>query len=287
MSRKAKKRAAKPITNRTLNLLLAAAIVLMLIPFAMDGYLALRERKNADVLPETDPSAVTVLDDAGIFTDDEITRLKEIMLPVTAYYPVAMVTTTDTNNTSAVIYSQKMYSQIFADDGILFLIDFDTTDSDGRQLYLRVTNRSSKLSVAKCNTIMDNVYTYARNGRYYTCARETFLQVYDVLSDHAVPQPMKHMSNLLIAVCLSLFFVFRAANRKTKIKSPAEVYQLDDNIKRDVTLTNAHSTLIRRYTETESTGGGGGGGGSHGGGGGFSGGGGGGGGGSHGGGHGF
>ena len=282
-TQKTAKKERKPVSNRTLNLLLLGAVVLMLIPFAWDAFLALRER-NHPYVPQTDASLVTVMDDAGMLTAAESDKLKQDMLPVTAFYPVAFVTTNDTDHTSAESYSRRIYNQIFdSNGGVLFLIDFDTTDSDGRQLYIRVTNRSSKLSVAKCNTITDNVYTYARDGKYYECARRAFSQITDVLDDRAVPQPMKHMSNLLIAVCLALFVVFTTANSRTRIKKPGEVYLLDKNISKSVRLEDGSRQLIKRYKQRNasySSGGGGGG---------FSGGGGGGGGGggSHGGGHGF
>ncbi len=282
-TQKTAKKERKPVSNRTLNLLLLGAVVLMLIPFAWDAFLALRERAHP-YAPQTNASLVTVMDDAGMLTAAETDKLKQDMLPVTAFYPVAFVTTNDTDHTSAESYSRRIYNQIFdSNGGVLFLIDFDTTDSDGRQLYIRVTNRSSKLSVAKCNTITDNVYTYARDGKYYECARRAFSQITDVLDDRAVPQPMKHMSNLLIAVCLALFVVFTTANSRTRIKKPGEVYLLDKNISKSVRLEDGSRQLIKRYKQRNasySSGGGGGG---------FSGGGGGGGGGggSHGGGHGF
>ena len=282
-TQKTAKKERKPVSNRTLNLLLLGAVVLMLIPFAWDAFLALRERAHP-YAPQTNASLVTVMDDAGMLTAAESDKLKQDMLPVTAFYPVAFVTTKDTDHTSAESYSRRIYNQIFdSNGGVLFLIDFDTTDSDGRQLYIRVTNRSSKLSVAKCNTITDNVYTYARDGKYYECARRTFAQITDVLDDRAVPQPMKHMSNLLIAVCAALYIVFTTANSRTRIKKPGEVYLLDKNISKSVRLEDGSRQLIKRYKQRNasySSGGGGGG---------FSGGGGGGGGGggSHGGGHGF
>ena len=281
-TQKTAKKERKPVSNRTLNLLLLGAVVLMLIPFAWDAFLALRER-NHPYVPQTNASLVTVMDDAGMLTAAETDKLKQDMLPVTAFYPVAFVTTNDTDHTSAESYSRRIYNQIFdSNGGVLFLIDFDTTDSDGRQLYIRVTNRSSKLSVAKCNTITDNVYTYARDGKYYECARRAFSQITDVLDDRAVPQPMKHMSNLLIAVCLALFVVFTTANSRTRIKKPGEVYLLDKNISKSVRLEDGSRQLIKRYKQRNASYSG-----SGGGGGGFSGGGGGGGGGSHGGGHGF
>lgn len=271
----------RAIPNKTLNLLLAAAVLLMLLPFGRDLFLFIKERNSDDVI-NTDASLITVMDDAGILSADETEQLKEAMLPVTAYFPVAFVTTDDTGGTSAATYSLRVYNNLFDyGGGILFLIDFDTTDSDGRQIYLRAADQSTKLSVSKCNTITDNVYTYARDGEYFECARQTFLQAYDVLSDRAIPEPMKHMSNLLIAVCFALYIVFRIANSRTKIKTPGEIYLLDNNISKKMELNDSRVRLVKRYTVTNASSGGGGGGGFSGGGGG------GGGGGSHGGGHGF
>ena len=263
-----------PVSAKTLNLLLAAAIVVMLIPFAIDLYLAKKDSESTDSV-HTDASEVYVMDDAGILSNEEISRIKEAMLPITAHFPVAFATTANTDRTSASTYSLKLYNKTFdSRGGILFLIDLDTSDSDGRQLYLRVTDLSDKLTVAKCETITDNIYTYARDGKYCECARQCFLQAAAVLDDHAVPQPMKHMSNLLIAVCAALLGVFVTANLRTRTKTPGEVYLLDKNISKSVTLTNAHSRLVRQYTiKRQSSGGGGfsggGGGGSHGGGHGF------------------
>ncbi len=271
----------RAIPNKTLNLLLAAAVLLMLLPFGRDLFLFIKERNSNESI-NTDASLITVMDDSGILSQSETEALKEAMLPVTAYFPVAFVTTDNTGGTSAAAYSLRVYNDLFDyGGGILFLIDFDTTDSDGRQIYLRATDQSSKLSVSKCNTITDNVYTYARDGEYFECARQTFLQAYDVLADRAIPEPMKHMSNLLIAVCFALYIVFRIANSRTKIKTPGEIYLLDNNVSKKMELNDSRVRLVKRYTVTNASSGGGGGGGFSGGGGG------GGGGGSHGGGHGF
>ena len=289
----------KPFSGRTLNWLLAAAIVILLVPFACDAYLAYRDKEKGDSA-QTHADQVTVLDGVDMLTPEEEEKLKADMLPLTAYFPAAFATTEDTGGTSAERYSLRLYNELFdARGGILFLFDFDTTDSDGRQLYIRVSDLSDKLTVAKCNTITDNIYTYARDGEYYECARRAFYEMNEVLSDRPVPEPMKHKSNLLIAACIALLIVFLVSHQRTRIKKPGEVYLLDKNMTKQVSLTNAGARLIRhyRYRNASSGGGGGGGGGgwSGGGGGGHSGGGGGGGhsggggggGGSHGGGHGF
>ena len=131
------KKEIKPIPNRTLNLILAGAVVLMLLPFLWDAFLLLRERIAPNEL-RTDASRVFIADEALMLTDDEIVKLEKDMLPVTAFYPVAFVTTEDTQNTSAESYSRRVYNEIFGSEGgVLFLIDFDTTDSDGIAAPLR------------------------------------------------------------------------------------------------------------------------------------------------------
>ena len=295
MSTRKNRKKRKALSGRALTWLAIAAAAVLLLPFAKDLYI---ERKNAaaDASQQTRPDKIFVLDGADILTEEEETKLRTDMLPVTAWFPAAFVTTDDTGNTSAERFSLREYDRLFATEpegGVLFLFDFDTSDSDGRQLYIRVSDRSDKLSVAKCETITDNVFRYARDGKYYDCASKAFFQINEVLSSRPMPQPMKHMSNLLIAVCAGLLIVFVVSNARTQIKRPDVVYQLDKNAKRDVRLVNASQRLIstRRYRRSESSGGGGdhsgGGGGHSGGGGGGHSGGGGGGGGSHGGGHGF
>nr|MBQ6242488.1 TPM domain-containing protein [Lachnospiraceae bacterium] len=261
MSARKKKPRKWNISRRTLNWLLIGAIVVMLIPFAYDFYL---ERRNAaaDASQQARQDKILILDDADILTAEEEEKLAADMLPVTAYYPAAFASTKDTGNTSAEHFSLVLYNQLFANEpkgGVLFLFDFDTTDSDGRQLYIRVSDNSDKLSAAKCNTIADNVFRYARDGRYYECAAKAFYQMNEVLSSRAVPQPMKHMSNLLISICLALLIVFLVSNARTQIKRPGVVYQLDKNSKRDVQMVNASKTLIRTRRFRRSEGGGGGG----------------------------
>ena len=287
----------KPVSGKTINWLLAAAVLVLLIPFGRDAYLAYRDA-NGDGQGQTHADQVILLDEADMLSPEEEEKLKADMLPLTVYFPAAFATTEDTAGTSAERFSLVLYNELFDErGGILFLIDFDTTDSDGRQLYIRVSDLSDKLTVAKCNTITDNIYTYARDGQYYECARRAFFEMNEVLSDRAVAEPMKHMSNLLIAACAALLLVFLISHQRTRIKNPKEVYLLDKNLHKKVVLTNARSHLIKQYRYVNASSGGGGGGHSSGGGwsgGGSSGGGGGGGhssggggGGSHGGGHGF
>jgi len=263
----------RKLSNRALTVAALIAVLVLLAPFALDLY---RSKKNERINAETagtDASAVTLLDGADLLSDEEEAALRGTMTPVTAFYPVAFVSTDDAEGLTANLYAESAFYQLYGDgEGILFLIDMDN-----RYLYLYTSDSNTALSKAKCDSITDNVYRYASVGDYARCARETFSQVYQVMAGIRIPQPMKHASNALIALCAALFCMFVAAISATAIKSPRKVYQLDKNSEKTVNLSNVSATLTRtyRYSNSSSSGGGGGGGRSGGGGGG------------HGGGHGF
>ena len=275
------------IKDRTLNILMIIAIAVLLFPFASDLVRALVINSDNKGQSGISSQKVTIVDGADILTTAEEASLRDVMEPITEFYPVALVTTDDTGGRTTYSFAVSSFHELFKDSGgILFLIDMDN-----RYLYLYTSDSNTKLSTERCETITDNVFRYASSGDYYSCAEQAFLQVYRVMSDASIPEPMKHMSNALIAVCLSLLIVFIAATVKTKIKSPGEVYQLDKNILKSVNVKNFSSRLIRTYrysnSSSSSGSGGGGGGNSSGGGGGGHSSGGGGGGGGRGGGHGF
>jgi uncharacterized protein len=260
-----------------LNTVLIIAVIVLALPFILD---IIRSSSSAEALAELPPeneADVYIDDGAGLFGEEQYAQVKAAMLRVTSLYPVALVTTGDTGGYyTTESYAVSKFRDLYGSGkGILFVIDMQN-----RYLYLYTDNGNSKLSVSKCDTVTDNVYMYARNGDYTKCATETFSQVFDVMADIAIPQPMKHMSNLLIAVSASLFAVFVYAYKKTRIKSPGEVYQLDKDMKKLININNADATLKRSYriSHSSSSGGrsggfggfgGGGGGGGHGGGHGF------------------
>ena len=76
--------------------------------------------------------------------------------------------------------------------GGLYIIDMAN-----RELYLYIDDSGymgKTLTVAYCNTIADNTYTFAKNKQYFRCADETFNQMYIILDGGRIAQPMKHFS---------------------------------------------------------------------------------------------
>ncbi|MBQ7172263.1 MAG: TPM domain-containing protein [Clostridia bacterium] len=264
----------RKLSNRALTVVSLIAVLVLLSPFALDLYRAKKNEAISASLEGVNDSAVTILDGADLLTDEEETELRKTMTPVTAFYPVAFLSTDDAEDLTTESYAKIAFRQIFENgEGILFVID-----TDNRYLYFHTSDSNTTLSAAKCDTIADNVYSYASDGDYARCAREAFSQVYQVMSGIKIPEPMKHASNALIALCVALFSMLVAAVATTSIKSPREVYQLDKNGQKKIKLHNVTAKLTRtyRYSNSSSSGGGGGRGGGGGGGGG-----------GHGGGHGF
>ena len=56
--------------------------------------------------------------------------------------------------------------------------------------------------------ITDNVYTYATNKSYYSCAKQVYKQAYDLLRGEKIKQPMKYISNALLGLVLSVLLHF-------------------------------------------------------------------------------
>lgn len=255
----------------TITIFLIITIIAILTPFALDVFRYYKNAKIQAELTNVNENDVILIDGADILTDEEETELRKTMLPITAICKVAFITTNE-KNTSTQSFTVEKFRELLNGNGIIFTIDMYR-----RYLYIYTHDSNTVLSISKCDSITDNIYTYASSKEYFRCANEAWNQIYYVMSGISIPQPMKHMSNFLISLCIALVFVFFVARGVTKTKLPAEVYQLDKNIKKDVNLENVVFEHIRTTTYSNSSSGGG-----HSGGG-FSGGG----GGGHGGGHGF
>ena len=224
--------------------------------------------------PETGYSIY--LDDwADLLTLEEEDALVETMEPITAYGNVAFVSIADNPEYSSQRYAQKYYQEHFGyDSGIVFLVDMDE-----RYLWIHSNGAIYKtVTTSYANTITDNVYSYASDEDYLTCASIAFEQVNTLLEGRRIAQPMKYISNALLAIVSALminYFLVMTRSRSQK----ASAGQLLNGIFSKVAITNTHTDFVnqsRRYSPRSSSssssgsrsGGGGGGGRSSGGGGG-------------------
>lgn len=198
-----------------------------------------------------------VIDDADLLSSSEEADLLEEIEAITEYGSVAFISI-DKNSHSTKFYAEELYRNYFGkSSGTLFLIDMDNREiyifSDG-DIYNTVTTDYAQ-------TITDNVYTYASDEEYYTCASKAFEQILRLLEGKWIAQPMKYICNAFLAVAIALlanYFVVMMLSRSRK----ASASQLINAIYSKVDINNAHADFThqtKRYSpQTSGTGGGGG-----------------------------
>ena len=129
------------------------------------------EKNNSEYL-------IVIEDDANLLTEEEEQNLKIKMEELKEFGNVMFKTTNTYNSSSSLRYIQNYYYSRFENrSGLAFYIDMNN-----RQLCLCATGGLDELiTSSKCDTIMDNVYRYARKGNYYSCAIETFSRWFHIV----------------------------------------------------------------------------------------------------------
>ena len=172
---------------------------------------------------------------------------------------VLLITTDHNEYGNAESYAGNYYrSQIPDESGVLFLIDLDTR----KLLFYSEGEYKRELTSSKMNIIGDNIYKYATNGDFYTCAREAFTQVSDVLEGRRISARMKYISNACLAILLALiinYFIARAVSGTAKPSDESIV----DSLYSQFSFTDPNVTFLhesRKYSPRSSGSGGSGGG---------------------------
>jgi uncharacterized protein len=202
-------------------------------------------------------------------TDSEEQELADLLLDVTDYCNAAVVTLS--YNPS---YNTQRYAETYSEDrfygqsAVVFVVDMDN-----RYLYLDSSGAARRrITSAYADTITDNVYRYATDGDYYTCTYKTFDQVCTLMRGQRIAQPMKYISNALLAIALAMLINFivvkiksgkRKASNRELISGIYSSYQLHDAESVFLHQTKTYSPPSSGGGGGSSGGGGGGGGGGH------------------------
>ena len=157
---------------------------------------------------------IIIEDDASLLSSDEIKQLKDDMLPLTEYGNVAFKTInineTYTSNYAATYY----YEQFGQKSGTLFLIDMDK-----REIYIYSDGSNKNIITSRKATIItDNIYRYASRGEYYKCAKEAFNEINTLLAGGKIMEPMRHISNIFIAIIFGFLLNFLILVKHTKMR---------------------------------------------------------------------
>ncbi len=218
--------------------------------------------------------SIVIEDDAELLSSEEINQLKEKMQPLTKYGNIIFKSISENNSTTEHYAAEYYHNKFGTNSGTLFLIDMDN-----RYIYIFSDGANYQIVTAdKAEIITDNVYSYASDADYYQCASVAFSQINTILSGGKIAEPMRHISNILIAITVAFFinFIVVLITSSAKKASDEEVLK---NVSINFNVSDIKVTQIgthRKYSPVSSSssgsssGGGGGGGSSSGGGGGHS-----------------
>ena len=198
---------------------------------------------------------LVIEDDANLLTDSEEKSLSEVMAPLTEYGNIVFKSI-NTNNTTAASYAKSLYNGRYGkQSGSLFLIDMKN-----RKIYIFSNGENyNKITDAKAETITDNIYEYASDKKYYECAKEAYKQMLTVLEGGKIAEPMKYISNGVLAVMISLFInfaIFKLATNNKKASGNEQIKECERFFQHTtpvVTKTGTH----RVYSPPSSSSGGG------------------------------
>lgn len=158
--------------------------------------------------------SLLIEDDANLLSEDELNKLREDMQPLTEYGNIIFKSISE-NYTSTSAYASSFYHEKFSTaSGTLFLIDMDN-----RYIYIFSDGSNYRtVTTDKANIITDNAYKYASDAKYYECASTAFSQINTILSGGKIAEPMRHTSNIFIALTIAFFINFFIVLASTGIK---------------------------------------------------------------------
>lgn len=234
MAKQKRQRKYESVHGKTFRILLAIAVIAIVLPFVLDIFNGTYEKHDDTAAAEN--NFVAVRDDADLFTDEEEDYLRSVMSDFLPYGSAAVYTTYENPYGDTDALADHMYEELVGDyymaDGSLFVIDMDNR-------YLLLSNGgevTKKVADRDCDEITDNVYRYASTGEYSLCASSVFEQEVRLLRDQAIPRTMKHISNLILSIGISVCAVFVFAQNKTKMKEYTPEALFENNAAKNVTL---------------------------------------------------
>lgn len=195
-------------------------------------------------------------DSADFLTESQEQELMKKMADITEYSNVILVTTTSHHYTSTDSFAWDYYREIFGpkQSGIIFVIDRCLN-----KIYLvSVAGAEKKISTGRCLTITDNTYKYATAKKgydYYTCCSKTFDQVLTLYKGGRIAQPMKYITNTLLAIILAMLLNFILAMMLSKSKK-ASLKDILSGVFHSENINNPNVIFIRqdkRYSPPSSS----------------------------------
>lgn len=212
---------------------------------------------NLETVNTANKYKIIIEDDADLLTANEEKELSSVMEELTEFGNVMFKTTNSVSNYSSLKYIQNYYySMLGNQSGVAFYIDMNA-----RQVCACATGGLDKtITSAKCDTIMDNIYRYATNKKYFECAVETFSQMNRLLNGQRIAESMKYICNGILSIMISLFvsygfFMAISGNKKATQKDLINECVVNlEHTPINVTKTGSHS-VYSPVSDSSSSGG--------------------------------
>lgn len=207
-------------------------------------------------------------DQAELLTEAQREQLATICEEISQYIDTGFISTTTAFRDVEMLADTYVEQYFGSDAAAVFAIDMYN-----RQIAVYANAEGKKIiREIDARAITDNVYTYASDGDYFGCAQAAFSQMLTRCQGGEVASPMRHVTNLLMAIVLGVLLNFlrvywsrarimRQRASSADMRSMAKMPQVLDT---RLDLVNR----VRHYHRSRSGGGGGGRGGGGGGGGG-------------------
>ena len=218
--------------------------------------------------------SVYIDDDVDILTTEEEEKLKDDMIKITSYSNVAFVSVDNLARNSTDSYAIDYYNKTFGGSnvkGTMFIVNMT---ENNRFMLIRSNGGIDKIITnAKSDIITDNYYKYAKSKDYYECAKGVYSQIYTLLDGGKISEPMRHISNFILAIYISFIFCYMIVMNTVKQKKQNRLNTYENTFDmKDINATYIGQKKVYSPQSSSSGGGSSGGGGGGGGGGGSSGG---------------
>lgn len=265
------------MSKKLLNILLVISMFFMIptIVFAEDDIILYAPIEEPEVVEEetTTKYKSFIIDDADLFSDEQESKILEQMQDLLQYGHIGVITLSENSSSTESYASNYYHSNLGVESGTIIVIDMDN-----RNVYIFSDGENYKtITSGKAYIITDNIYQYATYEDYYKCVSVALNQIQSLLEGKKIAEPMRHISNFVLALTTAFFINFYIVRKVSKIKQATDKEILKNcDIKFGVGEISAIKVGEHRVynppssSSGGSSGGGGGGGGSSGGGGGHS-----------------
>lgn len=193
-----------------------------------------------------------IVDEADLLSSSEETKLLDEMYPLTEYANIAVYTVSTSTTMKDYERARQKRVELFGTDAnaAIFTIDMYLR----RIVIQRRGNMEKFFNNSRANNITNNVASLATQKKYYSVCSTAMRQMLAVIEERNVPEPMRYLSNAVIALmlgCITAFAIAVLTSSSIRKKKAAETSVV--RLTAPLAITVDSYQRIRKRTVTVST----------------------------------